>query len=323
MASGANVTHPKSHVQDSDTSSCDAVVTQVIPAITPTKEAQRTSMIIAHACAALLTALRDVARAGGVTAAQSRRVAFATCLTVHPALPDFLRQTPASALAALRACARSNGAPPCGVPPSTAVKRRRCCGGSVHACVQVSALARAAPRRARRAHSTLAPFRCAAALVDVVAAPSRAAGAPVGVASPPTGNAVAPGCAVGAPVGAEVAPEGAVGVPVGTVVAPMGAGVAPAGAVVDRVAAPLRAVAGSVSEGRRLVAMDGLAMCADVGGVVVFRLWVWAEVLRLCLTLRLGLVVVGRWHRWVVLVLYVSVTCLRTAGVARVGVAFG
>ena len=77
--------------------------------------------------AALLTALRDVARAGGVTAAQSRRVAFATCLTVHPALPDFLRQTPASALAALRACARSNGAPPCGVPPSTAVKRPRCC----------------------------------------------------------------------------------------------------------------------------------------------------------------------------------------------------
>ena len=58
-------------------------------------------------------------------------------------------------------------------------------------------------------------------------------------------------------------------------------------------------------------------------GVVVFRLWVWAGVLRLCLTLRLGLVVVGRWHRWVVLVLYVSVTCLRTAGVARVGVAFG
>ena len=57
-------------------------------------------------------------------------------------------------------------------------------------------------------------------------------------------------------------------------------------------------------------------------GVVVFRLWVWAGVLRLCLTLRLGLVVVGRWHRWVVLVLYVSVTCLRTAGVARVGVAF-
>ena len=56
------------------------------------------------------------------------------------------------------------------------------------------------------------------------------------------------------------------GVPVGTVVAPMGAGVAPAGAVVDRVAAPLRAVVGSVSEGRRLVAMDGLALCADVGG---------------------------------------------------------
>ena len=74
------------------------------------------------------------------------------------------------------------------------------------------------------------------------------------------------GCAVGAPVGAEVAPEGAVGVPAGTVVAPAGAGVAPAGAVVDRVAAPLRAVVVSVSEGRRLVAMDGLALCADVGG---------------------------------------------------------
>ena len=68
--------------------------------------------------AALRTALRDVARVGGVTAAQSRRIAFATCLTVHPALPDFLRQIPASALAALRACARSGGASPCGAPPS-------------------------------------------------------------------------------------------------------------------------------------------------------------------------------------------------------------
>ena len=58
-------------------------------------------------------------------------------------------------------------------------------------------------------------------------------------------------------------------------------------------------------------------------GVAVFRLWVWVRVLRLCLNLRLGLVVVGRWRRWAVLVLYVGVHCLRTAAVARVGVAFG
>ena len=163
--------------------------------------------------AALLTALRYVARVGGVTAAQSRCIAFATCLTKHPALPEFLRQPPASALAALRACARSGGAPPCGVSPRAAVKRRRCCGSSVPACVQVSALARAAPRRGRRAPPTLAPSRCANTLVDVVAAPSSAAGAPVGVASPPAGDAVAPGCAVGAPVGAGVASEGAVVAP--------------------------------------------------------------------------------------------------------------
>ena len=194
------------------------------------------------------------------------RAAFATCLTVPPALPEFLRQPPASALAALRACARSAGAPPCGAPPNAAVKRRRCCGGSVPACVQVSALARAAPRRVRRARPTLALSRCADTLVDVVAAPSSAAGAPVGVASPPAGDAVAPGCAVGAPVGAGVAPEGAVVVPADTVVVPAGAVVAPAGAVVDRVAAPLRALVVSVSEGRRLGALDGLSLCADVGG---------------------------------------------------------
>ena len=55
-------------------------------------------------------------------------------------------------------------------------------------------------------------------------------------------------------------------VPAGTVVAPAGAGVAPAGAVVDWVAAPMLAVVVGVSEGRRLVAMDGLSLCADVGG---------------------------------------------------------
>ena len=36
-------------------------------------------------------------------------------------------------------------------------------------------------------------------------------------------------------------------------------------------------------------------------GVAVFRLWVRAGVLRLCLKLRLELVVVGRWRRWAVL----------------------
>ena len=195
--------------------------------------------------AALLTALRDVARAGGVTAAQLRRVAFATCLTVHPALPDVLRQTPASALAALRACARSNGAPPCSVPPSAAVKRRRCCEGSVHACVQVSALARAA-RGVHAAHVLRWPFSlCCCACGRCRRAVARGWGA----CGRPLLRLWAMLLRLGAlwgPVGAEVAPEGVVGVPVGTVVAPAGAGVAPAGAVVDRVAAPLRAVVVSV-----------------------------------------------------------------------------
>ena len=43
-------------------------------------------------------------------------------------------QTPACALAALRACARSGGALPCTEPPPAPVKRRSC-GGSVVACV--------------------------------------------------------------------------------------------------------------------------------------------------------------------------------------------
>ena len=77
--------------------------------------------------AVLLTVLRGVARLRGVSSARSRHVAFAARLVAiaHLALPAFQRQTPACALAALHACARSGGALPCGAPRRAAQVWRR------------------------------------------------------------------------------------------------------------------------------------------------------------------------------------------------------
>ena len=109
--------------------------------------------------AALLTALRGVARLGRVFDAQLCQIASAAGLVVHPALPAFPLQTPACALAALRACARSGGALPCREPPPAPLKRRRC-GSSVVACVQVAARAEAVSRCARRAQAAAASPCC-------------------------------------------------------------------------------------------------------------------------------------------------------------------
>ena len=162
-------------------------------------------------------------------------------------MPAFPRQSPACALGTLRAYARSGGALPCGAPRHAVLKRRRCGGGSIAACVQVAE---------RGAAGSRLPFAFRACAVPISlcsdGAPASAAGAPAGAvaalagasaaakcaASAPAGAAVAPVGAVSAPVGAVDTPAGAVGVPVGAVDAPVGVGDAPAGAV----AAPRGAV---------------------------------------------------------------------------------
>ena len=213
--------------------------------------------------AALLTAFRGVVRLGGVSGARSRHVAFAARLVAHPALPAFPRQTPACALAALHACARSGGALPCEAPRRAALKRHRCGGGPVGACVQVTERCAAGSRRNGCAPVSLysdgAPAGAFGALTGAVGAPAGAVVALAGaVAAPacanaaPAGAVVAPVGAVLAPLGAEVAPAGAVVAPAGVVDAPVGAEGAPAGAA----AAPhgaVGALSGAVAVGGRVV----------------------------------------------------------------------
>ena len=200
--------------------------------------------------AALLTALRGVARLCGVSNAQSCHVAFAARLAVQPALPAFPRQMPARALAALRACARSGGALPCRGPPPAPLKRRRC-GGSVVACVQVVDRDEAIWRRARRAQAVTASLCCDDA-------PEGAVGAPAGAVRAPAGAAGAPACAEAASAGAVVASAGAVDSPTGAAAAPLGAVGAPWGA---------EDVSGRMV--RRWVAVGGVVPSGVGGGQVV------------------------------------------------------
>ena len=169
------------------------------------------------------------------------------------------------------------------------LKRRRCGGGSVDACVQVAERGAAGslqPFRARAvpiflcydgapAGAAGAPAGAVVALAGASAAPKRAASAPAGAAVAPVGAVSAPVGAVDAPAGeaapgcAEVALAGAVGVPAGAVDAPVGVGHAPAGAM----AAPCGAVgalSGAVDERgrviRRRVAVDCVAPFGAVAG---------------------------------------------------------
>ena len=160
-----------------------------------------------------------------------------------PALPAFERRSPVCALAALRACACSGGALPRGAPRHVVLKRRRCGGGSVAACVQVAERGAAGSQQVCRARAVpislcsddapagavdaltgacAAPKCVAAAVAGAAVALVRAAGAPVGAVDAPMGVA-APGCA-------KAAPAGAVGVSSGAANAPMGVGDAPTGA---------------------------------------------------------------------------------------------
>ena len=226
--------------------------------------------------AALLAALRGVARLGGVSGARSRHVAFAARLVAHPALPAFPRQTPACALAALRACARSGGTLPCGAPRRAVVKRRRCGGGSVDACVQVTASGAAGSPQVCYVRAAPVSLYGDGAPAGAGDAPAGAVGAPTGAVDGLAGAGAAPACANAAPAGAGVAPVGAAVAPLGVEAAPAGSVVAPAGAVAAPVgaggapagaaAAPrgaVRALSGAVDARwrvvRRKVAAGGLA----------------------------------------------------------------
>ena len=195
--------------------------------------------------AALLTALRGVTRLGGYFNDRSCPVAFAARLIV-PALPALPRQTPACALAALRACARSGGALPCREPPPAPLKCR-CGGGSVIVWVQVADRDDAISQRARRTQAAASSLCCDDA-------PAGTVGAHAGTVGVPAGAPGAPECAEIVPAGAVAASAGAVGSLTGATAAPLGAVCAPVGA---------EDVSGRVVRGRVVV---GDVVLSGVGG---------------------------------------------------------
>ena len=260
--------------------------------------------------AALLTALRGVARLGGVSDAQLCQIASAAELVVHPALPAFPLHTPACALAALRACARSGGALPCREPPPAPLKRRRC-GGSVVAYVQVAARAEAVSRCARRVQAAEASPCCDGA-------PAGAVGTPAGAVGAPAGAAGARACAELAPAGAVVASAGAVDSPAGAAAAPLGAVGAPLGA----------GDAGGRVVCRRVV--GGMVPSGPVVGMWLLRVWVKGRwwmcgvcVWLVLMSLGMRGLLVRSWPCRVLLRTRPAVVRLRRAGVARVCVASG